>query len=284
MTSSEDHAVVSSDDTEDSSDVADFVPEFIRDGDVSRRQLAQLVSIAIVLSFPFLKILYVTESSAIAGEVIRLHGPAGWVNVLIDNVLRYPLLFLVLFVLISNSRLFEFLGDASRRLLTQGTSPQRKRYRFADLLNDLVGPAIGFFWALALFGLGWAVATALAALAYRLPTELDLLRNVVRVRRNLEPIIRDRRVTLARTVLFRVTAFGILPLSVLYPVLDGEAWQSVRLCEVASATQGDHVARIVEIHRGGQGITTAWEIGTSNTVSGTGCVDSPFKVRDAFWE
>ncbi|MBB3037018.1 hypothetical protein [Hoyosella altamirensis] len=263
---------------------ADFVPDYVGEADVSRTQLAQLVIIALVLSFPFLKILYVTESPAITGEVIRLHGPSGWVNLLIDNVLRYPLLFLILFVLISNSRLFEFLGDASRRMLTQQKVAKKQRYRFADVFSDLARPVIGFLWALALFGPWWAVATAIATLVYRLPDELHLLRNVVRVRNGQQPLPPDRRVRLANTAILAVSAYFILPVAVVYPVLDGEAWQSVRLCEVASVLQGDHQARLVEIHRGGSGITTAWEIGTANIVSGTGCVDSPYKVRDAPWE
>lgn len=271
-------------DTSDASDHADSGPDFVGEGEVSRTQLAQLVIIALVLSFPFLKILYVTESPALTGEVIRLHGPAGWVNVLIDNVLRYPLLFLILFVLISNSRVFEFLGEASRRMLTQQTAAKKQHYRFADVFNDLVRPAIGFLWALALFGPWWAAATALATLLYRLPNELHLLRNVVRVRNGQQPLAPHRRVRLANTAILAVSAYVVLPVAVVHSMVDGEAWQSVRLCSVESVLEGDHAGRLVEIHRGGSGITTAWEIGTANIVSGTGCVNSPYKVRDAAWE
>lgn len=252
--------------------------------DVVNNKVLRTLAVGLVVTFPFLKILYATQSSAITGEVIRLHGPTGWFSVVVDNVLRYPLLFLVIFVILSASlSLVSFVGDVSRRIT--GVEEQAgDSSRVVTALLALTTPLIGLFWALALFGWRWAIATFVVALLYRLPADLYELRQVKRSREGLPPEQPSARLVKAAVVDLYVMVLLLLPAAAAHTVLDGEAWESIRECTVASATEGDHTARVVEIDRGGAGITTGWEIGTTNIVAGSGCVDSGYRVRDAFWD
>ncbi|WP_418907583.1 hypothetical protein [Glutamicibacter endophyticus] len=267
----------------DDADIDGLAEELGVDPTKSRKMPVQMIALALVISFPFLKIFYVTQSSAIAGEVIRLLGPMGWIDTVIDNILRYQLPFLLLYALISGSSLPKLVRSTVRRFLGHRDIRQQNS-RSVTLLLDLVAPGIGFLWGLVLFGPAWALAIAAATLVFSAPSDLFILRNIFRVRKGLRPSSDERKVRGIERVMFYVAATLLLPLSLAYTALDGEAWASVRSCAVESVTQGTHTARIVEISRAGMGIVTAWEIGTNNIVAGGGCVDSSYEVRGALWE
>ncbi|MDF0532198.1 hypothetical protein P0W64_20875 [Tsukamurella sp. 8F] len=252
--------------------------------DIARNKLLRTVAIALVLVFPFLKVLYTTGDSEIAGEVVRLHGPSGWAAVILDNVLSYPALFLTLFVLISGSAsVLSTAATVSRRVLGRSDEAPAPSAAVTVLLV-LTAPVLGSLWALVLFGPLWAIATGSATLIFRMPSDAQRVRYALAARRGSPAPRVHERLSAVGKALLHVLALVVLPLVVLYVIFDGRAWETARLCNVESVGEGTHPAVIIEIERGSNGISTGWRVGTKDIVSGTGCVEHDDHIRKALWD